>query len=545
MLGPRTAYFGWAILALVAAWAFFWRLGDAPLNDWDEAWHAQVASEILTSGDWVTLHYRGEPYFNKPPMTFWLKALAFRVHGVNEASARFFPALFGWATVMLAAGFFARTLGRAEGWLAGMILCTSWLFTSYHAGRSAEADSTLIFFSLLTFVLLWRAAAASRVGWIYAAALSTAAAWTAKGSVAFLPWFVAALPLGPKRGRGWWRHVFGGAVVAYALTLPWAMLMLWRHGRTFASAFYLGEGVLPALAAIENHPGDWRFYPMILHAFCEPWLALAGAAAIGAVIARGAEARRPVILWLVAWAMIVLGSCTLFSTKMLWYATPAIPAIAGLAAAGIVQLARRPGGWVVLGAAAALGAFQLRTFYWGTPSVVAGVAIAVVGGILIAIPVMSEACWSVVLAAGCAVAPLGLHGYVLRRVIARAELPTNWTDLRAIDEPWREVAEKIAMMPKASRGGRVVLLDRTLRPAGYFYVRRALGDQWWIGQAPAGELANVLARSEGQVLVIVRKEQAEELRRMGFGERIREGALVVMSGRREPAKRSAAAPRLE
>jgi 4-amino-4-deoxy-L-arabinose transferase-like glycosyltransferase len=530
MPGPRTAYFGWVVLALVAAGAFFWRLGDAPLNEWDEAWHAQVASEIISTGDWLTLHYRGEPYFNKPPMTFWLKALAFRVHGVNEASARFFPALLGWASVMLAAGFFGRVMGRTEGWLAGMILSTSWLFTSYHAGRSAEADSTLIFFSLLTFVLLWRAAAASDVRWIYAAALSTAAAWTAKGSVAFLPWLVAALPLGPKRGRGWWRHVAIGVVVAYALTLPWQMAMLWRHGRAFASAFYLGEGALPAFRAIENHPGDWRFYPMMLHAFCEPWLALAGAGAIGEVVRGRAEGRRPVALWLVVWAMIIIGGCTLFSTKMLWYATPAIPAIAGLAAAAIVQLARcRPAGWAVLAAAAALGAFQLRTFYWGTPSVVSGVAIALVGGILIAIPVMPEARWSTALAAACAaVAPLGLHGYVLGRGIARGQLPTNWTDLRAIDEPWRELAERIARVAKLAHGGRVVLLDEVLRPAGYFYVRRALDDQWWVGQATAAEMPGVLAHPAGELLVIVRKEQAEQLRRMGFAQRIRDGALIVM-----------------
>jgi 4-amino-4-deoxy-L-arabinose transferase-like glycosyltransferase len=498
------------------------------LNDWDEAWHAQVASEILTSGDWLTLHYRGEPYFNKPPMTFWLKALAIRVHGVNdEASARFFPALFGWASVMLAAGFFGCTLGRAEGWLAGMILSTSWLFTSYHAGRSAEADSTLIFFSLLTFVLLWRAAV-SDVRWMYAAAVSTAAAWTAKGSVAFLPWLVAALPIGPLRGRGWRRHVVGGIFVAYALTLPWQIAMLCRHGRAFASAFYLGEGALPAFRAIENHPGDWRFYPMMLHAFCEPWLAIAGAGAIGAVVGGRGEAWRPVALWLLAWAMIVVGGCTLFSTKMLWYATPALPAIAGLAAAGTVQLARRPAGWVVLGAAAGLGAFQLGTFYWGTPSIVGGVAIALVGGILIATPLMAEARWGAVLAAACAVVPLGLHGYVLGRVIAREQLPTNWTDLRAIDEPWREVAARIAMPPESARGGRVVLLDRTLRPAGYFYVRRALGDGWRVDQATPMELGEILERSRGEVLVIARKEVASELRQRGLSERMTQGALAVM-----------------
>src|SRR5205823_3315078 len=75
----RATSAGFLLLAALAAWIFFYRLGAEPLTDWDEAWHAQVSAEILTSGDWMTLHYRGQPYYNKPPLTFWLRAVAFKV----------------------------------------------------------------------------------------------------------------------------------------------------------------------------------------------------------------------------------------------------------------------------------------------------------------------------------------------------------------------------------------------------------------------------------------------------------------------------------
>ena len=65
--------FGLLLLAMLAAWVFFYGLGFLPLTDWDEAWHAQVASEIVSRGDWLWLHYRNLPYFNKPPLTFWRK----------------------------------------------------------------------------------------------------------------------------------------------------------------------------------------------------------------------------------------------------------------------------------------------------------------------------------------------------------------------------------------------------------------------------------------------------------------------------------------
>src|SRR5438445_11329964 len=99
---PRHRSATWAVLvvAAVAAVVFFSRLGAAPLNDWDEAWHAEVAREILTTGDWLTLHYRGNVYFNKPPLTFWLRAVAFRLLGVSDAAARLPGAGMAWVSVV-------------------------------------------------------------------------------------------------------------------------------------------------------------------------------------------------------------------------------------------------------------------------------------------------------------------------------------------------------------------------------------------------------------------------------------------------------------
>src|SRR5690349_17452532 len=110
----------WPVLlvALVAALVFFYHLGSAPLNDWDEGWHAEVSREILTTGDWLTLHYRGDVYFNKPPLTFWVRALSFKAFGVNEWSARLPGSCFAWATVVLVAWFAARQFGNIAGAVA-------------------------------------------------------------------------------------------------------------------------------------------------------------------------------------------------------------------------------------------------------------------------------------------------------------------------------------------------------------------------------------------------------------------------------------------
>ena len=371
---------------MLAAWVFFYGLGKTPLTDWDEAWHAQVASEMVARGDWLWPHYRNLPYFNKPPLTFWLKAIAFRIGGVNETSARFFPALFGYASVMTTAWFFAKLFDRLTGLLAGFILCTSWLFTLHHAGRSGETDSTLIFFQIMTFISLWQARQNTRA--YYVAGVFTALGWMAKGSTAYLIWPVmlvgklleriesrrhfagfaladGIVPAGRDYLNGeihsakveltnlnsfqkvWFRHAMGGLALAFGLTLPWQGLMLGRYGRVFAKAFYVGEGALPAMQVIENHPGDPTFYLQIFHGFFQPWFLLAAATLVW-TLWRKRSAIDPAVFHLIAWAGLILVACSLFATKMVWYATPSLPPLAGLAAVAGIGLSRRRRGWMVL-----------------------------------------------------------------------------------------------------------------------------------------------------------------------------------------------------
>ncbi|MGB3296239.1 MAG: phospholipid carrier-dependent glycosyltransferase, partial [Phormidesmis sp.] len=65
------------MLGLGAITVLLWQLGAASLNDWDEAIYAQISKEIVTSGDWITLHWGYEPWFHKPPLFMWITATCF------------------------------------------------------------------------------------------------------------------------------------------------------------------------------------------------------------------------------------------------------------------------------------------------------------------------------------------------------------------------------------------------------------------------------------------------------------------------------------
>ena len=514
------------LVSAVAGFVFFYHLGNAPLNDWDEAWHAQVAREILSTGDWLTLHCRGEFYFNKPPLTFWLKAIAFRIGGVNETSARFFPALFGWGTIVTLSWFLARAISNGTGVANGMILCTSWLFVTYHTGRSAEADSTLVFFVTLTFIFLWQARQQPK--WFYLAAVSTALGWMSKGATAYLPWVACAIAALLDRAfdrsasRWRWRHAIAALGMAILLTVPWQTMMVLRYGHAFTKVFYLSEGAGPALTVTEDHPGNRWFYLMILHQYFQPWTLLAGAGLVLAA-ARSRSTHAIVARWLAAWAITTMIACTLFATKMVWYLAPALPPIAGLAGVAVYQLARRSWGWVIVAAAAGMGVWQCHHQDWSIYDLAAAMVVLTAGiGALLFLP-LSRARWEPVLAAFLLLLPLAQHFHLTYRTIARDEEVTGEAELRNSDEPWRELAARL----NAQRHDQIVLVDIDLEPAVYFYLSQMTPPPTMLAMTH-DELVSKRATIQDGALLITRIDWMALVQAAGAHRTHRQDSLIVL-----------------
>ena len=89
------------IVLVISSVALFFHLGANQLQSWDEAIYAQSAKEMVLTGDWLTPHWNGEHFYQKPPLTIWITALLFRLFGISEFTARTFAAICGVACVLL------------------------------------------------------------------------------------------------------------------------------------------------------------------------------------------------------------------------------------------------------------------------------------------------------------------------------------------------------------------------------------------------------------------------------------------------------------
>lgn len=108
---------------LLAVPVLFSGLGSPAFMD-HEGRYAEVAREMLLSGDWVTPQLNFAVFLNKPPLPYWLTALTFSVTGQTEY-ARVWEAIVGLLLIFVTTEL-GRTLANwRSGLLAGVVLLTS------------------------------------------------------------------------------------------------------------------------------------------------------------------------------------------------------------------------------------------------------------------------------------------------------------------------------------------------------------------------------------------------------------------------------------
>ena len=225
------------IVVLVSAVVFLGcAIGPPSLMDDVDAVHAQIARNMLDSGDWVTARLDGVAYLEKSPLRDWAMAVSYLIFGVHDWAARIPMALFTialcWLTTRI--GWWAFD-GRA-GLYAGLALATCvglFLFT-----RVLIPDVALTFTITLAMWAFLRALEDDephprRWAWIMAASIATGL--LLKGLIA------AVLPVGAGlvylfltrqlfQRRTWKRlRPFSGTLIILLIAAPWHVLATIRN----------------------------------------------------------------------------------------------------------------------------------------------------------------------------------------------------------------------------------------------------------------------------------------------------------------------------
>lgn len=127
-------------------------LGTMPIRLWDESRLAINSFEMLKSGNWLVLTFKGEPdlWNAKPPLMIWLQVLSMKVLGINEWAIRLPSALAALVTCLGIFWFFAvKYKNTLLSLLIIFVLMTCHGYIRIHGVRNGDFDSLLVMFTTL------------------------------------------------------------------------------------------------------------------------------------------------------------------------------------------------------------------------------------------------------------------------------------------------------------------------------------------------------------------------------------------------------------
>jgi 4-amino-4-deoxy-L-arabinose transferase-like glycosyltransferase len=328
---PGLSRLGLAAWFAVFAVVWFGSLGLRSLIHADEGRYAALALEMARSGDWITPRLNGLLYFEKPALQYWIGALSFQAFGISEFSARLWPGLAGFLTV-LATGFTAAALWGREDGARALAICasTTWIICNSHF-LTLDAGLTLFLTLTLCAVLLAECASLGpsvRRRWIWVAWAAMAGAVMSKGLVGMvIPGSVLLIVSLWRRDFGLWRrmHLVSGGLIFLALTAPWFVLVSQRNPG-FAEFFFVHEHFARYLSNVHRREGAWWYYLPLLLAGLLPWTGgLPWLVRRDKLVTGSADimARRV----LVAWCGFVLVFFSISGSKLPSYILPMFPAL--------------------------------------------------------------------------------------------------------------------------------------------------------------------------------------------------------------------------
>ena len=326
-----------------------------------DAVQAQIARNMLSSGDWVTARLDGVAYLEKPPLIYWMIAGCYKVFGAHDWVARIPVALSSIALCWLTAAFGAWAFGRRAGFYAGLCMATCvglWLFT-----RILIPDVMLTFtiaLGMWAFLRVLDPEEQHPRMWAATLAAALGVGLLLKSLIGIVfPIGAAAIYLLFTRQffslRVWKRlHPFSGLAIILLIAAPWHILATLRNPPYFSFTmrsvpgeyhgffwfFFFNEQLLRFLNL--RYPRDYntvpRLYFWLLNlAWLFPWsVYLPAAVKLGyRPIDRAGKTR----LLALCWAGFVLVFFT-FSTTQEYYSMPSYPAFALLIGSAIAANGR-------------------------------------------------------------------------------------------------------------------------------------------------------------------------------------------------------------
>lgn len=318
------------LFVIIFALLWFGTLNYRHLIPSDEGRYAEMAREMLLTGDWITPRYNGYKYFEKPPLQIWATAATFQFFGIGEWQARLWSGLTGFFTILLIGFTGSRIFNARAGWLAAIVLASSpmWIISGHFNSLDMGLSAFLVA-ALCSLLLAQNAQSKTQLrNWMWACWIFMALATLSKGLIGgAIPAMVfVAYSISAWDWKIWTRlKLISGIAIYLIITAPWFVMVALRNPE-FLEFFFIHEHLQRFTQDAHSRTGPiYYFVPLLLIGIL-PWVFQIP----GAIAQAWQERQRGFSSsWLlVCWFAVIFAFFSVSQSKLPGYIIPIFPALA-------------------------------------------------------------------------------------------------------------------------------------------------------------------------------------------------------------------------
>ena len=318
------------VLLLIYTLLWFGTLNYRHLIPSDEGRYAEMAREMIVTGDWITPRYNGYKYFEKPPLQIWATAVTFQMFGLGEWQARLWSALTGFLTILMIGFTGMKIFNSRAGWLSALVLASSpmWIISGHFNSLDMALSAFLV--SALCSLLLAQSSQNKSESrhWMWVCWIFMALATLSKGVIgAAIPAMVfVAYSITAWDWKIWARlRLLSGSIIYLLITAPWFVIVAHRNPE-FLEFFFIHEHLQRFTQDAHSRTGPiYYFVPLLLIGIL-PWAAQIPGAMVQAWRERKQEFSSA---WLLAcWVVVIFIFFSVSRSKLPGYIIPIFPALA-------------------------------------------------------------------------------------------------------------------------------------------------------------------------------------------------------------------------
>jgi 4-amino-4-deoxy-L-arabinose transferase-like glycosyltransferase len=286
---------------------------------------------MSATGDFIVPHYNGQPFYDKPPIVYWMQTLCIRALGVNSLAVRLPSAIMALLLVAFTVYLTTKLFSYRAGIFTGFTLACCLLTTGLARMAILDMAFTLMLALSLGLFILTYVDKIPRWGYLLSWVGLALSVMTKGPAGAVIIGLTIIVFLAIRRDLRTLLHAYPvqGILITLVIALPWYLAANAATNGDFLKEFVFHQNLARAMGKDFQHNGNLLYYVPVFLAGFLPW-SIFLPASIKSWVKYDSSEIRTASQFMTVWIAVIFILFSVIVSKLPGYIFPIYPAAAVL-----------------------------------------------------------------------------------------------------------------------------------------------------------------------------------------------------------------------